>query len=102
MATTCEHGQILMTIDNLYAKVTKNKNCHELNKINNPQDMLQKNFDKIDESEVTTLKQLDHIKNFVVLFDIVKKELKIKKKELEAKAAQNTSQNLVAPASADQ
>lgn len=36
MATTCEHGQILMTIDNLYAKITKNKNCHELNKINNP------------------------------------------------------------------
>lgn len=102
MATTCEHGQILMTIDNLYAKVTKNKNCHELNKINNPQDMLQKNFDKIDESEATTLKQLDHIKNFVVLFDIVKKELKIKRKEIEAKAAQNTSQNLVAPASADQ
>ena len=36
MALTCEHGQILMTIDNLYAKITKNKNCHELNKINNP------------------------------------------------------------------
>jgi|APCry1669190731_1035312.scaffolds.fasta_scaffold191645_1 hypothetical protein len=49
--------------------------------------MLQKNFDKIDESEATTLKQLDHIKNFVVLFDIVKKELKIKRKEIEAKAA---------------
>lgn len=42
--------------------------------------MLQKNFDKIDDSEQTTLKQLDHIKNFVALFDEVKKELKIEKK----------------------
>lgn len=81
MATTCEHGQILMTIDNLYVKVTKDKNCHELYKINNPHELYQKNFDNIVESEATSIKQLEHIKGFTQNFDLLRIKLKTMKRE---------------------
>ncbi len=53
-----------MTIDNLFVKVTKDKNCHELYKINNPHELYQENFDNIVESEATAIKQLEHLKGF--------------------------------------
>lgn len=81
MATTCEHGQILMTIDNLFVKVTKDKNCHELYKINNPHELYQKNFDNIVESEATAIKQLEHLKGFTQNFDLLRIKLKSIKRE---------------------
>ncbi len=81
MATTCEHGQILMTIDNLFVKVTKDKNCHELYKINNPHELYQKNFDNIVESEATAIKQLEHLKGFTQNFDLLRIKLKSVKRE---------------------
>lgn len=91
MATTCEHGQILMTIDNLYVKVTKDKNCHELYKIINPHELYQKNFDNIVESEATSIKQLEHIKGFTQNFDLLRNKLKTVKREQREVAVKDTN-----------
>lgn len=70
-----------MTIDNLFVKVTKDKNCHELYKINNPHELYQKNFDNIVESEATAIKQLEHLKGFTQNFDLLRIKLKSIKRE---------------------
>ena len=82
MATTCENGQILMTINNWYMKVSKPGNWQIVSKVKvkegeEVQPKLQrKEFDDQVIGEQTTLQQLDVIKQFCQSFSLLKDKIR--------------------------
>lgn len=82
MATTCENGQILMTINNLYMKVSKPSNQQIVRTVRAQETeevqlkLLRKEFDDQVKGEQFTLQQLDVILQFSQSFNLLKEKMR--------------------------
>ena len=76
MTQICEHGQILMTINNLYYKVQKKENWQIVEMIKKDVEVepaeAQKTFDDIEEVVDKAIRQLDQIQRFTNSFTRLK------------------------------
>jgi hypothetical protein len=78
---TCEHGQILMTINNLYMKVTKKDNMQLVTHAKKSNNLIELTQFETRDCEQTTLPQLAAIKLFAESYCSLLQELKAQKDE---------------------
>lgn len=87
MRITCEHGQILMTINNLYHKVSKRENWQLVAPNSKKSDEeqfehTQLDFDDQVKVEMKALKQLDAIEQFSINYEKLMNHYKARAREL--------------------